>query len=145
MGVTEEIKSPCGDRSFAFWLNLILQSRHLTRVIIFKIGYTTDNVFALFRGIGWVAWAGASTILIKFIIFGGAMVAFVANITIVALASRNTPGCIRPKGNQSSSQHKSFQFHRGKVISTTSNHCLSVCHPSNEGGAACASNGAELL
>ena len=147
IGVTEEIKSPCGDRSFAFWLNLILQSRHLTRVHTID---TSEGIFlctepALFRGIGWVAWAGASTILIKFIIFGGAMVAFVANITIVALASRNTPGCIRPKGNQSSSQHKSFQFHRGKVISTTSNHCLSVCHPSNEGGAACASNGAELL
>jgi hypothetical protein len=55
------------------------------------------------------------------------------------------PGCIRPKGNQSSSQHKSFQFHRGKDISTTTNHCLSVCQPSNEGGAAFASNGAELL
>jgi hypothetical protein len=84
MGVTKEIKSPCGDRSFAFWLNLILQSRHLTRVIIFNI-YTTfyHRIVALFRGIGWVAWARATFITIIFIIFGGAMVAFVASLVIL--------------------------------------------------------------
>ena len=74
----EEIKSPCGDRSFAFWLNLILQSRHLTRVHWWVI----VPIFALFRGIGFVAWAGAFTIIIKFITFGGTFVAFVANLSI---------------------------------------------------------------
>ena len=38
--------------------------------------------FALFRGIGFVAWAGAFTIPIKFITFGGTFVAFVANLSI---------------------------------------------------------------
>jgi hypothetical protein len=83
----EEIKSPCGDRSFAFWLNLILQSRRLTRVRIhILVGSSTiiDHriIFALFRGIGFVAWAGAFTVLIKFITFGGTFVAFVANLSI---------------------------------------------------------------
>jgi hypothetical protein len=32
LGLIEELKSPCGYRSFAFWLNLIIKSRHLTRV-----------------------------------------------------------------------------------------------------------------
>ena len=114
--VDEEIKSPCGDRSFAFWLNLILQSRHLTRVRRITIRVRIIIIFALFRGIGFVAWAGAFTVLIKFITFGGTFVAFVANLSIkIGFAFIQTlisPGCIRPKGNQSSSQHQSFQFHR---------------------------------
>ena len=83
--MTEEIKSPCGDRSFAFWLNLILQSRHLTRVHTID---TSESTYlwtepALIRGIGWVAWARATFITIIFIIFGGAMVAFVASLVIL--------------------------------------------------------------
>jgi hypothetical protein len=77
MSVNKEIKSPCGDRSFAFWLNLILQSRRLTRVHVTRNCIITRGfeIFALFRGIGFVAWAGAFTILIKFITFGGTFVA----------------------------------------------------------------------
>jgi hypothetical protein len=80
----EETKSPRGDRSFEFWLKLILKSRHLTRVFP---GTHIDHIFfviivALFRGIGFVAWAGAFLINCKFITFGGTFVAFVANLSI---------------------------------------------------------------
>ena len=59
---------------------------------------------ALFRGRFLVAWAGALTIIIKFITFGGTFVAFAANLSIkIGCASGYfardvvvTPGCIRP-------------------------------------------------
>ena len=76
-GVNKEIKSPCGDRSFAFWLNLILQSRHLTRVHFgFKsFPWFNSIMHALFCLIGFVPWARAFRPRIKFITFGCAMVA----------------------------------------------------------------------
>ena len=77
----EETKSPRGDRSFEFWLKLILKSRHLTRVNNSPVRkalwhlHFVSGVGTLFRGIGFVAWALAFIILIKFITFGGTFVA----------------------------------------------------------------------
>ena len=84
MGVTEEIKSPRGDSSFAFWLNLILQSRHLTRVHFGFNSFPWFNsiMLALFCLVWLVPWARATFIRIKFITFGGTFVAFVANLSI---------------------------------------------------------------
>jgi hypothetical protein len=75
IGVTEEIKSPCGDRSFAFWLLPISTSfSFLTRIDFYirESKHVILHMKALFCRSRLVAWARAFTILVKLITFGGA-------------------------------------------------------------------------